>query len=72
MSYCLPEASYAHVRHQQEKSRSPLGFSLPLSWSPQLLGRAGGGHWGRVCAESAAVVVDQEMHSKGICFLMGI
>lgn len=49
-----------------------MGFSLPLSWSPQLLGRAGGGHWGRVCAESAAVVVDQEMHSKGICFLMGI
>lgn len=68
MSYCLPEASCAHVRHQQEKSRGPLGFSFPLYWSPQLLGRTGGGHWCRVCRKHLQWWLIRRCILKGYAF----
>lgn len=71
MSYCLPEASYARVRHQQEKSRGHLGFSLPVL-EPIAAGESRRGPLVQSVQKALAVVVDQEMHPKGICFLVRI
>lgn len=65
MSYCLPEASCASVRHQQETPWSSA-FLCPgahICWGEQE------GTTGAESVQKAlAVVVDQEMHPKGICF----
>lgn len=75
MSYCSPEASCAHVRHQcvcKRREEAPWGSAGLRPQAHSCWGQQEGGtDPERVCAESAAVVVDQEMHRTQLCFFMG-